>query len=336
MTDRPSRISTDIDFEWEGRQVSYLRLPYSSNVSAYGWIGLPFAQIKNGRGPTVLFMAGNHGDEYEGQIVLTKLIRDLDPDAVRGRVMILPAANFPAATAGTRVSPIDDGNLNRLFPGNPDSTPSPMIAHYIDSVLLPQCQAVVDLHAGGRTLHYLPSFLARLPEDAGERQRTIAALVATGAPRAYLTESREDRTLIATANRRGVLAIGAELGGSGTVTPQTIAVTERGVRNLMRHLGLVADGAFPTELEGPPTRLMRVEGRHFVYAPDRGLFEPAFDLGDGVNAGQLAGQVHFIDDPERPPRAVHFGSDGIVICRRTPTAVERGDCVAHLAEDYVP
>jgi hypothetical protein len=31
----------------------------------------------------------------------------------------LLAANLPAAMAGTRVSPIDGGNLNRSFPGDP-------------------------------------------------------------------------------------------------------------------------------------------------------------------------------------------------------------------------
>ena len=53
-------------------------------------------------------MAGNHGDEYEGQIALAKLIRELEPEQVQGRVIILPAANLPAAMAGARVSPIDE------------------------------------------------------------------------------------------------------------------------------------------------------------------------------------------------------------------------------------
>ena len=67
---QPSRISTDIDFDKSGKQQGFLRLPYSSHRSAYGWIAIPIVVIKNGEGPTVLLMAGNHGDEYEGQVAL--------------------------------------------------------------------------------------------------------------------------------------------------------------------------------------------------------------------------------------------------------------------------
>ena len=112
-----SRIIAEIDYEKDGKQVGWLGLPHSVTRSAYGKIMIPIAVIRNGKGPTVFFQAGNHGDEYEGQIALVKLIRELDPAAIQGRVIVLPAANFPAAMAGTRVSPIDEGNLNRAFPG---------------------------------------------------------------------------------------------------------------------------------------------------------------------------------------------------------------------------
>jgi hypothetical protein len=47
----------------------------------------------------------NHGDEYEGQVALGKLIRSLEAEEVCGRIIILPSANFPAAMAGMRISP---------------------------------------------------------------------------------------------------------------------------------------------------------------------------------------------------------------------------------------
>ena len=115
-----TRIRCFVDFERDGRQTNWLQLPHSSNVSAYGWIGIPIAVIRNGSGPTVFLGAGNHGDEYEGQITLVRLIRELDPARIQGRLIIMPAENLPAALAGQRCSPIDDGNLNRSFPGDPD------------------------------------------------------------------------------------------------------------------------------------------------------------------------------------------------------------------------
>ena len=68
-----SPISSEIDYEADGKQAGYLRLPHSVHRSAYGWIPIPIVQIKNGEGPTLLLMAGNHGDEYEGQVAVTRL-----------------------------------------------------------------------------------------------------------------------------------------------------------------------------------------------------------------------------------------------------------------------
>ena len=72
-----------------------MRLPWSDDRSAYGQIVIPIAVINNGEGPTALLTGGVHGDEYEGQIVLGALARDLDPASIRGRIIICPAPTRP-------------------------------------------------------------------------------------------------------------------------------------------------------------------------------------------------------------------------------------------------
>ena len=131
-----SRLSADIDLDGEGKATGFLRVPHSVHRSAYGWIPIPIVRIKNGNGPRVVMQAGNHGDEWEGQIGLGNLIRALEPRNIQGRLIILPSANFPAAMAGTRTSPIDEGNLNRSFPGDPEGTITQQIAHWIEHALL--------------------------------------------------------------------------------------------------------------------------------------------------------------------------------------------------------
>src|SRR5260370_23298701 len=135
-----TRISSTVDFEKAGRQTGFLRLPHSVHESAYGWIPIPVACLKNGKGPTVLLNSGNHGDEYEGQVTLMKLIRELRPEQVQGRVIFIPAANFPAAMARRRTPPIDRGNLNPSFPCDPNGPPTTMTSHYIVSVIIPLSQ----------------------------------------------------------------------------------------------------------------------------------------------------------------------------------------------------
>lgn len=208
MTSRPSLVRADIDLDAPGKHFGHIRVPHSTHDSAYGWIAIPIAVIRSGDGPDVLLTAGNHGDEYEGQITLLKLMRELEPEVVRGRVIVIPRLNSPAAAAGRRTSPIDDGNLNRLFPGDPEGTPTEQIAHFVDSVLLPATQVSLDIHSGGSSLEYLPCTFARVPQDAALRTRQLAALVAFGAPSTIIVEQpQSNRTLSAAALARRRLQV---------------------------------------------------------------------------------------------------------------------------------
>jgi len=331
MTTKPSPVRADIDLEAPGKRVGHVRVPHSTHESAYGWIAVPIAVVKNGEGLSVLLTAGNHGDEYEGQIALLKLMRELQPSQVSGRVIIIPRLNLPAAAAGRRTSPIDDGNLNRVFPGDPEGTPTEQIAHYVTSVLLAQTQASIDIHSGGSSLEYLPCAFARVPEDAGLRARQRAALQAFGAPMAIMVEKPQtNRSLSAVAIAAGHVSFATEIGGAGSTRPATQAIADMGVRRFLAHLGVIA--SVPPVVA--PTRLMRVVGaEHYVYGRVRGLFEPDFTLGDVVKRGDRAGWIHFPEEPERAPRELCFEGDGLVVCRRVPSLVAPGDCLVHLASD---
>lgn len=114
-----SGLVNPIDFSRQGRQAGHLAIPYSIDRSPYYQIRIPILRLSNGEGPSLLLMAGNHGDEYEGELQLARLMRLLDVTEIRGAVTILPMANLPAVMAAKRCSPFDGGNLNRAFPGDP-------------------------------------------------------------------------------------------------------------------------------------------------------------------------------------------------------------------------
>jgi predicted deacylase len=282
----------------------------------------------------VFLMAGNHGDEYEGQIALCRLIRELEPAEIAGRIIVLPAANLPAAMAGTRVSPLDEGNLNRSFPGDPDGTPTYALAHYIDTVLYPMADYHHDLHSGGSSLQYLPFASMRMGRDEALNRRAADALKAFGAPIGLVWAYSPDQRLSSVAAiNRGLVGLGGEFGGGGAVSRTGVRIVEQGLRNLLAHAGVTDSSRAVGDFAGP-SRLMEVTSRdYYVYAPDAGLFEPAVELGDTVRRGQLCGHVHFVDNPGRAPEPCHFEGDGMVICKRHYGRVERGDCVVHLATD---
>ncbi len=336
MAKATSRIWTDIDFERDGKQTGFLRLPHSVHRSAYGWIPIPVVCLKNGDGPRVLLMAGNHGDEYEGQVALCKLTRELEADAIRGRVIILPAANLPAAVAGLRTSPIDDGNLNRSFPGDRDGRPTAVIAHYIETELMASSDYLIDLHSGGSSLMYLPTAMMYRGDSAEESDRNQQILRAFGAPYGLLLgKESEDRTSDAAARRAGRVALLTELGGGGTVTPAILALAERGLRRVLHHIGSLIDAGVGAEETA--TRIMEVGGPdYYCHSPEDGLFEPYVELGDRVERGQPAGAVHCPETPWREPTLAAFDRAGLVICKRIPGRTQRGDCLFHLASDHPP
>ena len=83
MAEQKSHLWTEVDYDADGKQISYIHLPHSVTRSAYGTLAIPLTVIKNGKGPTALLMAGNHGDEYEGQVTLCKRIRETDPADIK-------------------------------------------------------------------------------------------------------------------------------------------------------------------------------------------------------------------------------------------------------------
>lgn len=334
MTTSASLVATDIDFERVGFQTGTLRLPWSHDRSAYGHVPIPIAVLnaQEGTGPTVLLTGGNHGDEYEGPVALMKMLQRLPSMTIRGRLIVIPGLNFPAFINGTRTSPIDRGNLNRLFPGARNGQPTEMIAHYVETELLPRADIVIDLHAGGASFDHVPTLLASPPAQ-GERRALYMDLVrAFGSPNTMIMDLLgEDRTFAAAAERHGKLFFCGEFGGHAGCDAANLAIVEAGLQRVLHRLGVTPDD---TPVPANMTRFLRVEGaRHYVYSPYAGVFEPAFALGEQVREGQLAGRLF---DPHRPwqaPLEVPFRGDGTVMCMRTFARVEPGDCIALLASE---
>jgi predicted deacylase len=330
----PTRIRTDVDFDRDGRTIGDLKVRYSDDRYASGYIPVPIAVLKNGAGPTVLLAAGNHGDEYEGQIALMKVIHALDLASLRGRLIVLPTLNAPAVWAARRTSPIDGQNFNRAFPGNRDGGPTAMLAHFVESVLLPACDAAIDLHSGGRASYYSPCAYITRGRDAAVYRASLALGAAFGLPLTLLLGAlNEDRSFNAAAERQGVPMMATELGGGASVSRGIAALAEQGIMRSLRHLGVV---------DGPPppaavTRYLELRGEsQYVYAPSAGVFEPAIDIGQDVAAGDLAGFIHHVSEIARPASELRFAASGCVFAGCAQGLVERGAMLATVGCDARP
>ncbi len=323
----------EIDFDAEGRQYGHLGIPFSVDRSPYYQIKIPICRLRNGAGPRLLLMAGNHGDEYEGEITLSRLIRRLDPKAIRGEITILPYANHPAVMAARRRSPLDEGNLNRAFPGDPAGTPTFRLAHFLEHELFPRHDVVFDIHSGGTTMAHLPCALIERQGPPERYTRALELMEGLGMPFAFIADNGAAApTSMAAAARAGAIGISGEFGGGATVTPTTMGLTARSVDRLMMALGLTeAPVLGPHAPVGGPTELLALQSHaQAVFATRRGWFEPAVLPGARVKAGEIAGWYHDFERPEAPEEVLRFPADGIVISQRLHTDSRSGDCLVQV------
>ena len=334
VTPRRNSIFTSIDLNRPGKQIGYFCVPQSPHDDAWGAVQVPLAVVKNGSGPTVLIEAGNHGDEYEGPIALGELLREIDPAEVSGRIIAIPAINVRAVEAGTRTSPVDGLNFNRCFPGDFNGTLTSQIAAYVNDCLMPVADCFLDLHSGGSSLMILPSaIIERSPTPEGHR-RNIKATLAFGAPTVVMVDNLgETRTSTAAANMQGLIVVGTEMAGGGLVSQEALAICRRGIRNVLRHAGVLKGE--PELLENANARVLKVPGSEgYILADEDGVFEPIGELGGVARKGEVAGRIHFPLSPAREPVTIRYLIDGIVFAKRQPGRVRPGNCCFVIANDY--
>ena len=329
------RVRCTVDIEKDGKHHGYLNIPHSRDDSAWGAVRVPVSVIRNGAGPTVLFTGGNHGDEYEGPIALQKLARRLEPEQVRGCVIIMPALNAPAVLAGTRTSPIDGANMNRIFPGDRRGGVSAMIADYVTRHFITRAQTVVDIHSGGKTLDFVPFAAIHDLENCDQMTRCREVMAAFDAPVSLVLDELDSEGMLdTTVEDMGKTFLSTELGGGGFARLETVRIADQGVENVLRHLGIVEGKPVSRkELGLEPARFLTMNDDATHISDDNGLFEPLFELGDAVEKGQPLARVF---DPMRTdlePAVYTANTSGIAIQRHFPGLVKTGDCLAIVGQE---
>lgn len=318
-------ITATIPLDQDGVHHGFLRLPYSRDDSAWGSIMVPITVIQNGTGPTALLTGANHGDEYEGPIALQELTVTLTAEDVRGRIIIVPAFNYPAFRAGTRTSPIDKGNMNRSFPGRPDGTPTEKIADYFQRVLLPMADIAVDFHSGGKTLDFVPFAAVHILEDKVLEADCVRAMQAFNAPYSVQMREIDNVGMYDTAvEDLGKVLVTTELGGGGTSTYRSNAIAKKGVRNVLIEFGILQG-----DLQVDQTKTLSMpDDDCFLFSDGDGLYEAMVDLGDPVKKGDVVARRWPLDRTGQLPVDYHARRDGLLISRHFPGLIKAGDCVA--------
>ena len=321
-------ITASVDFDADGIHHGHLKLPHSDDQSAWGAIMTPVTVIGNGTGPTALLTGGNHGDEYEGPIALLELVNRIDPGRVSGRIIVVPMMNYPAFCAGTRTSPIDRGNMNRVFPGRAGGSATEKVADYFQRTLLPLADYVLDIHSGGKTLQFIPFAAAHVLEDAEQQARCEAAMRAFAAPYSVMLRELDATGMYdSAAEGQGKVFVSTELGGGGTTSTRTNEIARTGVNNFLVHAGILDQAP----VARASIHLDMPDASCFVTAGHAGLLELLADPGDRVEAGREIARIYTLERTGEQPVTYQANTSGILLGRHHPGLVRPGDMIAAIA-----
>lgn len=326
---QPPSVTSTIDLTAPGKQIGRLRYPKISNNGGWAYDLVPIATIANGVGPTVVVSGGNHGNEYEGQIACLRLINEISPDQVSGRIIVVPVISREAAWASTRLWPTG-ANFNRSFPGRPDGSPNEQLADYFTRVLFPMADVVIDLHSGGNAFWFIPCSHMHVVDNSVQRRAMLDGMLAWNSDFHFLyIDVNGNGLLPVEAENMGKTVITTELGGGGRVPAFVHQLAWNGLTNVLRHVG-VLEGTVETRasLGLPPA--MIIDGRdprNYVNAEEAGFWENLLEPGDTVRAGDQVGRLWFPDQPERSPMVFTAPMDGILAVVRAMTPTLAGDSI---------
>jgi hypothetical protein len=253
---------------------------------------IPVSLVRGaGEGPVLALIAGTHGYEYPGITALQRLRQSIDPGALRGTLLLVHIANPPSFYGRTiYASPADGKNLNRVYPGRPDGTLSERIAHAITTEVIAKADFLVDLHAGDGNEALRPYVYMPVTGDARLDAATRGMALAFGLDHIVIDATRiapPDATQFVdmTALARGIPAITTETGQLGLNDERSIGLAENGIRNLMRHLGMLEGTAQPND------GVVWLEDYRVITSPATGVFRAAVRDGYAVAEGGLLGEL---------------------------------------------
>jgi uncharacterized protein len=274
-------------------------------------VQVPFVVLRGAHpGPVLGISAAVHGNELNGIRIIHQVLERTNPEELRGSLLCAPVVNVPGLEAGTRRFPEDNVDLNHVFPGKLDGTPSQQYARAFFKTFMEPLDFLIDIHTAseGRvnTLYVRADLHSRAARD-------MALLVN---PEIILHGRSGDGTLRNSARTHDVPAITLEAGNPSVFQGRMTLEGELGVINVMGALDMIA----PSEVPAIEARTPVIcKSSKWLRTRCGGLLETHFGLGQQVTKRMLLAESHdAFGTVTRQFRAPH---DGVVIgMSRNPVA----------------
>lgn len=248
---------------------------------------LPVTVINGVReGETLLITAGIHGGEYPCIEAATQLAKEIDPEKIKGQVIIINCVNMAGFyDRVSYITPLDGKNLNRLFPGDENGTAGDKIAYFLTENYQKRADYYLDLH-GGDIHEKLPPYVYR--PGVGENGDALdkAYGMAKYINAKFMVKSKSTTGAY---NSRAILGIPSlliERGCQGVWTGQQVEDYKADVYNVMKYLGI---------MDGRPVlpAVPAVEMTNVIYLDSdvTGMWHPLADIEEKISKGQKIGYI---------------------------------------------
>jgi len=292
-------------------------------------LSIPVAVVNGARpGPVLAIVSGAHGTEYASIIAVERLIQQLDPQAIRGSVILVPLVNVPSFEQKiAHVNPVDGKSMNRFYPGKADGTQTERASLAITREVVEKSDHVIDLHGGDIDESLRPySYWTKTgneKQDAISREMALAfgldtIIISADRPK----DPAASRYLENTATTRGKASLTAEAGHAGTVEPDDVKALVDGCMNVMRYLKMM-DG--PVATVDSPVWIERIAA---ITSEVNGIFYPLVKRGTYVQKGMKVGYV--TDYLGKTILEARAPESGVVLFVRAVPSMTKGETIANI------
>ena len=242
-------------------------------------------------GPVLALVAGNHGYEYPPILALQMLRPMINPKKLAGAIMMVHVANMPSFLGRTvYFSPIDQKNLNRVYPGKQDGTISERIAYAITTEVIDKCNYLLDLHCGDGNESLRP-YVYQIVTGDTELDERIADLTRHCGFDHIIVDHDRPRDAAAsvycsnTAITRGKPAVTVEAGFLGVPDAKSARLIVDGVENVMRYLEMIKGKAKRAK------KAVRLDPAPVITSPETGILYPKVQRDEIVKKGAVLAEI---------------------------------------------
>jgi predicted deacylase len=241
---------------------------------------------------------------------------------VSGGIVCLPVVNVPGFMAQQRYLPVYDRDLNRAFPGNPDSTSSRRIAHDIWRNFIAPCDFGIDFHTSTRGRTNAFHVRADLGDEAAAR---LAKAFGTNI---IMDTEGSSGMLRYEATQNGTPTITVEMGEAHRFQRGFIDEATDGVHSVFAEYGIEPEAT----VQFPGWRTI-VDGwgeKTWVRADAGGIVEMRFDRGALVHEGDT---ICRITNPFKTDAiAMEAPFTGLLVGMLENPVVYPGNPICHIVE----